>query len=244
MEQKLTLVAVIAHEMDGIKGCGGTLAKYSKMGHRTGAMILGKGNPKGNGQKAYETIGSELIALDCGLGEEAPQAVAEKLAELKADIVLTHIPQDVCIYGKRMHETVSDIVASACAYMAQKYRNSDVWVKRLLYFLSNMWTTSYLTMKPDVFIDISDTAKVKAEALRYYGKWVGGDTPDILHEHRMVACRQYGIVAGVLYAEGFFLPFDGHPFGQLALDKFPEEWLRLSRLESGPPDLSLPKDFC
>jgi len=34
VEQRLTLAAVIAHEMDGIKGCGGTLAKYSQMGHR------------------------------------------------------------------------------------------------------------------------------------------------------------------------------------------------------------------
>jgi len=67
MEQKLSLAAVIAHEMDGIKGCGGTLAKYSQMGHRTVTIMLGKGNAGGSGAEAYHTIGTELIALDSGI---------------------------------------------------------------------------------------------------------------------------------------------------------------------------------
>lgn len=243
MGEHLTLVAVSGHEMDAIKACGGTLAKYSQMGHRTVTLCPGKGNPDGTGPAAYKAIGTELVSLGCGANEEAVATIGEKLVELKADIVFTHLPQDVCIYGGRMHEKTSDVVTSACAYIWQKYRHTDFWIKRLLYFLSNVWTTHYLTLKPDVFIDVSDTAKLKAQALTHYAQSVGSDLPDILHEHRMVPSRQYGVVSGVWYAEGFFLPFDRHPFGQLALDKFPDEWLRQNRLESGPPSLSLPKDF-
>jgi len=247
-EDKLNLTVVAAHAIDEAKCIGGTFAKYSAMGHGVHTVIVTKldDEMKECVRKASAVLGGDTTFLQIthedlqgGMKDlEIIKKIADVLRETKADIVFSHIPDDPS-YGSYAHANVGRLTEAASS---QARRGGQV--KLLLQFISNMWTPEHLGRKPDLFIDISDTVKTKWEAMKQYTRWVREPEPRMLCENRMAASRMYGVVSGCLYAEAFFRPFDRHPYGRIALDAIPHEWLtRRGDDWLGPEELTLPKEF-
>ncbi len=267
-KKRLHLVAFVAHAIDEVKCAGGTFAKYVQRGHRATAVIFSRPTSRGElpdslsehevveanvsqARKAAKVLGSDVEFLnyryeDLSVGKDRQEMVfrtAEVIRRLKPDAIFTHLLTDTS-YGMMHHRVVGEVVTTASFYAGQKGFVSDhppYRTKLLLYFLSNMWTPEHLSRRPDLFIDISDTAKVKFQGLQQYSAHVGSPPPSILKEHRMVASRMYGVVSGCYFAEAFFLPFDR--FGRIALDEIPLEWMALGRKDEHHEELSLPEDY-
>ena len=269
MEGKnLHLVAFVAHAIDEVKCVGGTFAKYLSKGHKATTVIFSRPTSRGElpasfsedevveaniaqARRAAKVMGADVEFLnydygDLSVGKDRQQMVyrtAEMIRRLKPDVVFTHLLADTS-YGMMHHQVVGEVVTTACFYAWQKRFVSESpphKAKLLLYFLSNMWTPEHYSRRPDLFIDISETIKVKYNSLRQYNAHVGSPPPSLLKEHRLVASRMNGVVSGCQFAEAFFFPFDR--FGKIALDEIPTEWVVLRRKDEHHEELSLPEDF-
>jgi len=267
-QEKLHLVAFVAHPIDEVKCVGGTFAKYVQRGHKATAVVFSRPTSRGElpsslsedevvetnlvqARKAAKVLGSEVEFLnyryeDLSIGKDRLKMVyrtAEVIRRLKPNVIFTHLPTDTS-YGMMHHQVVGEVITTACFYAGQKSfvsENPPHKIKLLLYFLSNMWTPEHFSRRPDLFIDISETAKLKYQSLQQYSAHVGSPPPSILKEHRMVASRMYGVVSGCLFAEAFFLPFDR--FGRIALDEIPKDWIVFGRKDEHHEALSLPEDY-
>ncbi len=270
---RLSLVTFVAHPIDEIKCAGGLFAKYARRGHRVTNVIfqehLGRGelSPSLSMEEVHKEAERQSRAASVKIGadvellkyhplsmsivkdeEEVVRRVADIIRKLKADIVITHLPGDTT-YGTMHHDSVNRIVNKACYYA----RNNTIEtahephaIKLLLYAEMNLWTPKVLTKMPDLFIDISEDAKIKAEAMAEYTIHIGEPAPDILREARMVPNRMAGIVSGCLYAEFFYFPYDRYPYGRRAFDEIPWDWLFVPRTKGemgGHEKLSLSDDF-
>jgi len=267
-QKKLHLVAFVAHPIDEVKGIGGTFAKYILKGHKATTVIFSKPVSRGElnsslseeevvhanlaqAKKAAKILGSGIEFLnydyeDLSIGKDRLEKIyrtTKIIRRLKPDVIFTHLLTDTS-YGMMHHGLVGEVVTTACYYAGQKRFLTDSpphKVKLLLYFLSNMWTPEHFSRRPDLFIDISDTAKTKHRAFQQYTAHVGSIPPSILREHRMVPSRMYGVVSGCYYAEAFFLPFDR--FGKIAFEQIPRDWIVLNKQDEHHEELSLPEGY-
>lgn len=267
-EKKLHLVAFVAHPIDEVKCVAGTFAKYVRRKHKATTVIFSR--PTSRGELSNSLSEEEVVETNLGQAQEAAKILgsgiecfnydyedlsvardrlvmvyrtAEAIRRLKPDVVFTHVLTDTS-YGMMHHRIVGEVVTTACYYAGQKYPFSELpphKVKLLLYFLANMWTPEHFSRRPDLFIDISETADVKHRALQQYTAHVSSPPPSILREHRMVPSRMYGVVSGCLFAEAFFLPFDR--FSRIAFDEIPREWIVQTREDEHHEELSLPEDY-
>jgi len=256
-ENKLLLLSVCAHSADTIKAAGGTLAKYTQEGHRAkNITFFGKRRVTEPLRKAYDLLGIEYEMWkgehkelhQGGTWEKIVKLVA-MIREYKPDIIFTHDPTDEA-YGSFDHGVVGRLVTTACAYASGHGDDEGNMlpgsaphrVKLMLYYISDMWTPSHISRKPDLFIDISNTIKLKDEAWRISHSGQKGHVTSLLKENRHVASRMYGVVSGCHFAEAFTLPYDR--LGRIAMDKIPGEWLTSYRLPGEDHEnLSLPEDF-
>lgn len=267
-EEKLHLVAFVAHPIDEVKCVGGTFAKYVRRKHKATTVIFTRPTSRGelsNSLSEQEVVEANLAQAgeaakilgsgtecfhynyeDLSVGKDRLEMVyrtAEAIRRLKPDVVFTHLLTDTS-YGMMHHRVVGEVVTTACYYAGQKHSPPETpphKVKLLLYFLANMWTPEHFSRRPDLFVDISATAKAKHLALQHYTAHVGSPPPSILREHRMVPSRMYGVVSGCLFAEAFFLPFDR--FSRIAFDEIPREWIVHTRKDEHHEELSLPEDY-
>jgi LmbE family N-acetylglucosaminyl deacetylase len=254
---KLSILGICAHRTDTIKGAGGTLAKYTRDGHKVRSVVASRvGGKLENLRKAYEVLGIEVESLEfdqrvlSGLADrwEEMVKIVAVIRKYKPDIIFTHDPADQG-YGAFNHGTVGRLVTTACAYSGSHSTREDTVgnlpphrVKLLLYYLSNMWTTAHVTRKPDLFIDISETIKLKDQAWRIAQSDNEDHVYPLLRENRFAAFRLWGVVSGCYFAEAFTLPYDR--LGKIALNKVPEEWLTSYRSpDHDHESLSLPEDF-
>ncbi len=256
-ENKLFILGICAHTTDTIKGAGGTVAKYTREGHKARSVtLLGGKRDIERLRKAHDVLGIEFEALGfehrelSGGGDDWEKIIklVALIRKYKPDIILTHDPSDEG-YGAFNHGIVGRLVTTACAYAYGHGSSKDIApdlaphrVKLLLYYISNMWTTAHINRKPDLFIDISDTIRLKDEAWRIAHSGQEGHVSPLLKENRFAAFRMYGVVSGCYYAEAFTLPYDR--LGKIAMDKIPAEWLTSYRLPGDDHEsLSLPEDF-
>jgi len=267
-EEKLHLAALVAHPIDEVKGVGGTFAKYIRRGHKATAVIFSR--PTSRGELAPSLTEGEVVEANLAQAREAAKVLgagieflnydnqdlsvrkdplemvhrtAELIRRLKPDVVFTHLLTDTS-YGMMHHKVVGEIATMACYYAGHKQLVTESpahKVKLLFYFLSNLWTPEHFSRRPDLFIDISDTAEIKHGAFQQYTAHVGSPPPSILREHRMVPYRMYGVLSGCFFAEAFFLPFDR--YGRMALNEIPKDWVALTREEEKHEELSLPEDY-
>ena len=267
-EIKLHLIAFVAHPIDEVKCVGGTFAKYVRRGHKATTVVFTSPAVRGElpsslsdqevikanlaqAKGAADILGSDIEFLnydyeDLSLRKDWLEKVyrsTEVIRRLKSDVVFTHLLTDTS-YGSMHHQVVGEVVTAACYYAERKSfvtESPPYKVKLLLYFLSNMWTPEHFSRRPDLFIDITETAEVKHRSLQQYTTHVGSSPPSILREHRMVPSRMYGLVSGCFFAEAFFLPYDR--FGRIVFDEIPRDWLVLTREDEHHERLSLPEDY-
>ena len=200
----MNILAIGAHADDVEIGCGGTLAKYSKLGNRIVIFTASsKGfNPYGekirdlkeimdNGKKSAEILGAELIVGDFTIAQieyndNLNSELIRIIKEYNIEMVLTHWTGDA-------HHDHSNL-AKASIYAARH-------LNRILMYQSN-WYQSDTAFYSNFFVDISDFQEKKEQLMNCYlsemekrnGYWI---------EYQRNLARNYGLKIGTEYAEGF-----------------------------------------
>jgi LmbE family N-acetylglucosaminyl deacetylase len=225
MENK-TILVVAAHPDDEVLGCGGTMARYSRAGHKVLTLILAEGLTSRRGeydrnhqapemlklveaaQRANDILGVSSLTLK-GFPDnrmdsldrlEVIREVERFIQATQPEIVYTHHRGDLNIDHQITHEAVT----TACRPMPGQP------VTKLCFFevpSSTEWQVpAWLpAFVPNYFVEISDTLGLKLEALGAYCSeirpWPHARSIEAV-EH---LARWRGATAGVSAAEAFVL---------------------------------------
>jgi LmbE family N-acetylglucosaminyl deacetylase len=218
----MNVLAVGCHPDDLEIGCGGTLAKYAKLGHKVVMCHIASGSMghvviepeelvlirEKEAQAAADMIGAESISLNVNdiEVESSSQKVLRELIlvvkETKPDLIITHNPDDYM----RDHIETSKLAfnASFASSLPHMVRQAERHEKIVPIFY--MDTLAGIGFIPTEYVDISDYIEQKLNALNCHEsqiKWMKDhDNIDFLDFVR--TCSKYrGLQASVPYAEGF-----------------------------------------
>jgi len=218
----MNILGIGCHPDDLEVGCGGTLAKYAKSGHKVfmchmtngdmGHMILEPPElceiRDKEAKNAAAVIGAE--ALTCQVGDAMVEAsvkeTRDKLVEIvrytKADVIITHNPEDYM----RDHEQSSYLAVDAgfcCTlpHLITEYERHPLFVP--VFYMDTLAGIGFI---PTEYVDITSEMEQKLEALACHEsqvKWMlEHDHIDFLDFVR--TCNKYrGLQSNCLYAEGF-----------------------------------------
>ena len=227
----MNILAVGAHPDDIENSCGGTLAKYAKLGHKVFTATATNGNigsatlpmdeiaaiRKEEARRAAAHIGAEYICLDYDdemffEDKAARIAFIDLVRYCKADVILTHSPHDYNPDHMLTSKIINDIpVMIPIAKIHTKNKPYDK-IPIIAYFEP----LNGLGFVPTEFVDISDYIEIK-KAMCYEHQsqisWMQDNYKDTLgdkdfFENTEVMARFRGIQCGVQYAEGFRMAND------------------------------------
>ncbi|MBN1871709.1 MAG: PIG-L family deacetylase, partial [Candidatus Omnitrophica bacterium] len=188
-----------AHPDDIEFGCGGTLMKLAKRGHRINMLILTKGGMGGNPTVRKEEQDRAAKFMD-----------AKKV--IWGNFKDTHIPSDkkvISVIEKAIKETDSEVVFinyyedthQDHRLIADNAIASSRYIKNVFFY--EVPTTQ--RFEPDVFVDLSDILNDKLDLLKIHASQVsktGVEQLSILESAK--SCANFrGFQARVKYAEGF-----------------------------------------
>jgi len=219
----MNILAVGAHPDDLELLCGGTLAKYSKKGHKIFMAHLCNGNLGGKditpdqlaeirdkeAKKSGSLINAEVLGpiasdLDLYPTKEMRKEVVDIIRHAKPDIIITHSPDDYM----PDHTTTSKLVFDA-AFTATlpNYKTKETfWEKITPIFY--MDTSVGLKFQPDYYVDITEFFEIKKKMFLCHEsqyKWLKGHhLSDPLNIIETMG-KFRGLQCGVLYAEGFVI---------------------------------------
>ncbi len=221
---KSSVLIVAAHPDDEVLGCGGTIARHVQKGDAVSVLILADGvgarspqesklkeilsERRQSAEKACEILGVTNLDL-LGYPDNAMDTVPllhivkdiEKAIERhRPNIVYTHHSSDVNID----HRIAHDAILAACRPQQENP------VRQIMFFetpSSTEWRTPQSTpiFSANWFVDVSDTLKIKIEALKAYSR----ELRDFPHPRSLEAiehlARWRGATAGLKAAEAFEL---------------------------------------
>jgi len=219
---KLRVLAVGAHPDDLEILCGGTLAKYARLGHHVTMAHLTDGarghtemRPaelaivrKREAEAAGKIIGAEVIGL--GLPDAAlfdtpktrAAAVVELVRQARPDVIITLSPDDY----SADHVATSGLVCTAGFLATAPLVETATATHDTLCPIFFADTYVGMSFQPTHYVDITDTFEQKRQMLQEHKsqlKWLddsqGMDALDTIE----VTGRYRGLQAGVRYAEGF-----------------------------------------
>jgi len=184
MSKKILIIA--AHPDDEVLGCFGTVAKMVKEGDEAYTLILGEGKTSRDERRSVENKKAELNILNREIEKansvinikkifienfpdnrfdsvdllDIVKAILKVKEEVKPDIIFTHYENDLNID----HQITYQAVVTATRPM------EDESVKEIYSFevLSSTEWNYPLSFSPDLFFDISETIKLKKEAMKQY----------------------------------------------------------------------------
>ncbi len=213
------VLVVAAHPDDEILGCGGTMAKMSQQGDEVYTLLLGRGvAARGHNEKeakkqineldgcmesANKVIGvKEVFSFDFPDNSfdsvallEIVKVVEEIKDKVRPNVILTHYCNDLNIDHRLTYEAV--ITAT---------RPMDDEIVREIYSFEVMSSTEWkypLSFSPDTFFDISETVKLKLQALGHYKS----EMREYPHPRSLEAvelnAKNWGIKTGLSFAEAF-----------------------------------------
>lgn len=219
----MNILAVGCHPDDLEIGCGGTLAKYARQGHKVVMCHVANGNlghavimPEElrtmrtkEAEEAGRIIGaSEVINIDVGdllvdsTNMETVKKVIDVIRQVEPDLIITHSPVD---YMKD-HLEVSKIVFDASFSSSVPHLNTKNPAFGNIVPLYYMDTLAGVNFLPTEYVDISETIEEKIKAVDCHQsqvKWMKDhDGIDFLDFVRTVS-KFRGLQCGVPYAEGF-----------------------------------------
>jgi LmbE family N-acetylglucosaminyl deacetylase len=202
----LRIVCVGAHPDDPESGCGGTLARYTAVGHSVTVIYLTRGEAGIPGKSheeaaAIRTAEAEAACKILGakpvfagqidgateVTHKTADALAKLLTEEKPDVVFTHWSIDTHFD----HQAASMLTIRA--YLAARPR----W---LLYFFEVNSGSQTLGFMPTAYVDITATRDKKKQAL-FAHKSQNGER--IYRDHHEVMETFRGRELGVAAAEAF-----------------------------------------
>ncbi len=221
----MNILVIAAHPDDEVLGCGGTIARLSKEGHKVWISILGQGvtsrfpDPKLADSSMLEalrdcsrSVGRLLGAREVLFNElpdnrfdtvallDIVKIIESLLERIQPDVVYTHDTADLNI----------DHVVLLRAVLTATRPVRDQSVKEINTFeipSSTEWSFGRLQSKfcPNVFVDIKETLSTKIEALKQYRSEVR-DFPHPRSPEALKALAQYrGSTVGLEAAEAFAL---------------------------------------
>ena len=227
----MNILAIGAHPDDIEIGCGGTLAKYAKQGHKVFTATATNGNVgsatlpmdeiaairKEEARKAAAIIGAEYICLDYDdemffEDKAARIAFINLIRYCKADVILTHNPKDYNPDHELTSKIVNDIpVMIPVAKIQTKYPAYDK-IPVIAYFEP----VHGVGFVPTEYVDITDTMETKMAMCREHKSqvlWMADNYKDTLEgkdffEDYYTIARYRGIQCGVQYAEAFRMAND------------------------------------
>jgi LmbE family N-acetylglucosaminyl deacetylase len=216
-----TILVVAAHPDDELLGCGGSVARFVKEGHKVFSLILGEGitsrdtvrNPqlrkndlsdlKKNAQSANQLLGVSEVFLenfpdnrfDSVALLDLVKCIESYKEKLQPDVVLTHFENDLNID----HSLTFRAVLTATRPLPQEK------VQQVFAF-ETLSSTEYrypLTFSPDTFVDISQTVKIKQQAMACYTS----ELCEYPHPRSLMMIEQnasyWGVRVGLSHAEAF-----------------------------------------
>jgi LmbE family N-acetylglucosaminyl deacetylase len=218
----MNILGIGSHPDDLEIGCGGTLAKYAKLGHKVFMCHIANGNMghvvilpdelakirNREAQRSAEILGAEAISLDVGDThlESSDKVIRDKLIEVvrytKADVIITHNPDDYMRDHMEASRFAYDV--SFCTTLPHILTESPYMKSFPPVFY--MDTLAGIGFVPTEYVDITDEIETKLEALDCHEsqvKWMlDHDHIDFLDFVR--TCNKFrGLQCSVPYAEGF-----------------------------------------
>ncbi len=227
----MNILAIGAHPDDIETECGGTLAKYAKLGHKVFTATATNGNigsatlpmdeiakiRKEEARKAAAHIGAEYICLDYDdemffEDKTARLAFIDLVRYCKADVILTHSPHDYNPDHMLTSKIINDIaVMIPIAKIETKNKPHDK-IPIIVYFEP----ANGHGFIPTQYVDISDVIDIK-RAMCYEHQsqiaWMQDNYKDSVgdkdfFESVMNNAKYRGTQCGVEYAEAFRMAND------------------------------------
>ncbi len=203
--KKLKVVVTGGHPGDPEYGCGGTVAKYTDLGHEVTLVYLNRGEKGcpgetakacgatrvGEAQKACEILKAHAQFADEIDGEAIVDAAhydafRRLLESEKPDVVFTQWPID----NHRDHRATSTLVYDAWLRMGRRFA---------LYYYEVSDGEDTLLFHPTDYVDISQTEARKRAACYAHAS----QAPDKFYSLQSQVTRFRGIESGHPYAEAF-----------------------------------------
>lgn len=228
----MNILAIGAHPDDIENSCGGTLAKYAKLGHKVFTATATNGNigsatlpmdeiariRKEEARRAAAIIGAEYICLDYD-DEMFYEDRAARIAFInlvrycKADIILTHSPED---YNPD-HELTSKIIRDIAVMIPIEKIKTESKPYDKIPIIAYYEPVHGLGFVPTEYVDITETMEIKKAMCNEHQSQVAwmqanykdavGDGTNYFEEVEVIG-RYRGMQCGVKYAEGFRMAND------------------------------------
>ena len=203
--KKLKIVVTGGHPGDPEYGCGGTVARYSDLGHEVTLLYLNRGE-KGCGSKSPNecgTLRTSEAGKACGILKAEPvfarqidgEAVlnTDRYAEFrrlldgeKPDVLFTHWPID----GHRDHRAISALAYDAWLQMGKSFA---------FYYYEVSDGEDTLMFAPTDYVDISGTEPRKRAACYAHAS----QAPDHFYALQAEVSHFRGVESGFAQAEAF-----------------------------------------
>ena len=218
----MNVLAIGCHPDDIEIGCAGTLAKYSKLGHKVTVCHVANGNlgheiiepenlcmiRKKEAENAGALAGIEVVTCDIGDllvydGEKRQRdLVVDVIRKTQPDVIITHSPQDYM----PDHTAVSKLVFDASFAASVPHYKTAVPGAAEVTPIYYMDTPAGVNFLPTEYVDISETIELKLEMLECHIsqlKWMRDHDNIDFAEFVKTCARFRGLQCGVNYAEGF-----------------------------------------
>jgi LmbE family N-acetylglucosaminyl deacetylase len=218
----MTVLGIGCHPDDLEIGCGGTLAKYAKLGNKVFMCHIANGNMghtfiqpaelreirDKEARNAAKLIGAESISIDIDdlLPEASDKKVRDALTEVvrytEADVIITHNPGDYM----RDHEQVSALAQDVSFAVTIPHLLTATAARGVFPPVFFMDTLAGINFIPTEYVDITDEIELKLEAVNCHKSQVvwmlEHDHIDFLDFVR--TCNKYrGLQSNCAFAEGF-----------------------------------------
>ncbi len=227
----MNILAIGAHPDDVEGCCGGTLAKYAKLGHKVFTATATNGNigsatlpmdeiaaiRKEEARKAAAIIGAEYVCLDYDdemffEDKNARLAFIDLVRYCKADVILTHHPKDYNPDHELTSKIINDIAVMIPIAKIQT-RNAPYDKIPLIVHCEPVYGLGFV---PTQYVDITDTFEIKMEMCRQHKSqisWMQDNYKDTVadkdfFENYYTIAKYRGMQCGVEYAEGFTMAND------------------------------------
>jgi N-acetylglucosamine malate deacetylase 1 len=198
--KRLKVIVTGGHPGDPEYGCGGTVARYTDLGHEVILLYLNKGEwpPKaeGTGRIAEAKAACEILkARPLYAGQINSQAIVDAdhyaafrkiLEDEKPDAVFTHWPID----NHADHRAISMLVYDAWLKLKKRFA---------LYYYEVSSGEDTVQFAPTHYVDITETEPRKRRACYAHAS----QTPDRYYSLQEHVTRMRGIESGHRQAEAF-----------------------------------------
>jgi len=231
----MNILAIGAHPDDVETSCGGTLAKYAKLGHKVFTATATNGNVgsatlpmeeiaairKEEARKAAAHIGAEYICLDYDdemfFEERAARlAFIDLVRYCKADVILTHNPKDYNPDHMLTSKIITDIPVMIPIEKIKTKSPAYDKIPLVVYFEAEHG----FGFEPTEWVDISEEMEIKVAMMKEHKSqvlWMQDNYKDSLGDEKkdffddfVTLAKFRGTQCGVEYAEAFRMAYDAY----------------------------------